>query len=204
MRFPIEVMNPVDHIYSCRGGFRTEKRLVRIAVIENDGELMDWHDRLPYHTEYAGKGKDIRYQTKENVFHGAVTFVSDGLVVHPAVIRDYLMSCIGERDRASASRPMFLRGWKKECRHPYVYRGGPVPFSGSRGRYCYYRHMRSTQEIRFNDGMRDLNDEVLEDYGVAVRYRHRNRGKLPQSWDDYVRQDIRDRNWKRHRLNQWK
>lgn len=59
------------------------------------------------------------------------------------------------------------------------------------------RRIRTTHERRW---VRAWDDE---EFAPKIRAR-RNARNLPDSWDDYVRRDVDDRNWKRHRRHQWK
>jgi len=72
----------------------------------------------------------------------------------------------------------------------YKFRCGPVPHTSNRGRYCWFRRMKTTAEAR----------RALAD-GNLVRAK-RNRRNLPNSYDDVCRHV--ERNWKRHRKTQYK
>lgn len=59
---------------------------------------------------------------------------------------------------------------------------------------------RVTQELRWKDAWNDEENEF-----ARIKYRRRGRKVLPDPWIwDTVREDRRDRNWKRYRRNQWK
>lgn len=64
----------------------------------------------------------------------------------------------------------------------------------------YLRKSRTTQERRAN-GRR--NGQWIEDFCLKMRP-SRNMANLPNSWDDIVRRDLKDRSWKHHRLTQYK
>lgn len=83
----------------------------------------------------------------------------------------------------------------------YEFRRGPVPKIHKRryhrGSYC--RYMRNQQERRENDFL-NYDEDALE-YGIKTRNARKN---LANPWDDFVRADTYNRNWKRQRKTQWK
>lgn len=84
--------------------------------------------------------------------------------------------------------------------HPYRSRLGYPNRSSpgsKRGNYSFWRHPRTTQERRWANAWDD------EEFAPKARGA-RNGHNLPNVWDDIVRQDSEDRNWKRHRKFQWK
>lgn len=72
-------------------------------------------------------------------------------------------------------------------KRPYKFRNGPVPRTGRRSNYGYWRHPKTAQELRNID--------------CFTRAKRKN---IPTSWDDLERGDWRDKNWKRYRKHQWK
>ena len=82
----------------------------------------------------------------------------------------------------------------KSRRTKYRYRLDPVP-----GVHCYKRllgdyHKRpkTRQEIRCNEGIKDLEREYAF---KLVRFR-RNKSNLPTAWDDIVKGEVGSRSWK--------
>lgn len=69
----------------------------------------------------------------------------------------------------------------------YKFRNDPVPRTGRRSNYGYWRHPKTAQELRNID--------------CFTRAKRKN---IPTSWDDLERGDWRDKNWKRYRKHQWK
>lgn len=61
----------------------------------------------------------------------------------------------------------------------------------------YYRRIRTFQERKWANAWDD------EDFEIKVR-KPRNASNLPNSWNDIVRTDFENRNWKRYRKHQWK
>ena len=95
------------------------------------------------------------------------------------------------------------RGWygNPETDVAYEFRCDPVPFIRCRrgpsyGRR-YFKKPRTMQERRAY-----FHDELSE-YGIKIRKR-RAALHIPVWWDDYPRRDFRNKNWKRHRKNQYK
>lgn len=84
--------------------------------------------------------------------------------------------------------------------HPYHSRLGypnrSMPGS-KRGHYSFWRHPHTTQERRWASAW---DDEEFAPKTRGARSGH----NLVNAWDDIVRQDSDDRNWKRHRKFQWK
>ena len=72
---------------------------------------------------------------------------------------------------------------------------GPVPGLFKRSGRRYFRQPRTTQERR-------LSYPVFEDGEVAPR-NSRNSRNLPHAWDDLVRNDNNQRNWKFYRRTRW-
>lgn len=78
---------------------------------------------------------------------------------------------------------------------PSSYRCAPVPGTGVRHSYRWFRHPR-TQAL-----LRDARFAAEDQTEPRMRARL---GRRPTAWDDQSRQDARDRSWKRHRSTQWK
>jgi len=76
----------------------------------------------------------------------------------------------------------------------------PIPYTGKRGWRSHYRHVRTTAEIRENEFLKYDEDSIEYD----VKPRARRTQNVPTVWDDIIRNDYRDHNWKRHRKTQWK
>lgn len=81
-----------------------------------------------------------------------------------------------------------------------VARGMPVPGTGRRGGYCYYRRPSTSSERRLQAAFDEARSEARE-HGAVLRGRRR---QLVSSWDDISRGDVGDRSWKRFRRHQWK
>jgi hypothetical protein len=85
-----------------------------------------------------------------------------------------------------------------QAKYNFIYRETPVPRTGSgkRKRWKfgnYYKTPRYAQEKRWNLAHKEY-----------VRGKRRP-SHLPDTWDDMIRSDIRERkNWKRRRKTQWK
>lgn len=79
-------------------------------------------------------------------------------------------------------------------RYNYRYRLDPVPYTSRRYHFgTWFKKPKTAQEMRWNI--------AHEEY---VRGK-RKKPNLPNSWDDNVRGDVRERkNWKRRRKTQWK
>lgn len=107
----------------------------------------------------------------------------------PACYHDYILrTSIGDN-----IDPADVRAAHRKA-HPYRSRWNR--HSGSkRGSYRWHRRIRTTQERRWTHAWED------EEFAPKVRNR-RNAHNLANAWDDRVRSN--DRNWKRHRANQWK
>lgn len=113
---------------------------------------------------------------------------------YPYILRDDQGNTLVYADLASPRRP-YIGCWALR-RHPQWNGEGPVPgVRKYRGGRRYYRRLRTTNERRQAQRM-DPSD-------VMPRGR-RSARMLPNAWDDYVRGDREDRNWKRHRKHQWK
>ena len=81
------------------------------------------------------------------------------------------------------------------------FRSSPVPGSGKRSPYRWFRAPRTRQELAAHAAFADdLRDEELRLAGLAARAGRRRRP--PTAWDDQVRHV--DRCWKRHRRRQAK
>jgi len=82
-------------------------------------------------------------------------------------------------------------GWKARHQNYPGFRKGPVPYTGGWGRYCWLRHIKTTQERRLNCT-----------YKKYVRAKRKN---LPSYWDDIKRSDTnRTQSWKRSKkCKQW-
>jgi hypothetical protein len=86
----------------------------------------------------------------------------------------------------------------------YRFRDGPVPRTGRHGGGSYFRHPRTTAEIRAWDDALDAADAAAE-YGGTLKLRRRRSAKmLPNAWDDIPRGDHDHRCWKRHRRTQYR
>jgi hypothetical protein len=87
-----------------------------------------------------------------------------------------------------------------ESRHRYVYRCGPVPFTGNsryrRGR-TYYRQPQTLAVNRQAHWVHIENREAP--YPIKGRQRW-----APTSWDDIPPGDISTRTWKQSRRTRWK
>ena len=78
------------------------------------------------------------------------------------------------------------------------YRHDPIPHTGRKGSWCYYRNIKTTQELRINKAHYHEYRE-FECYGFRIRGRRKN---LPDSWWDINRH--LEKCWKRQRKTQWK
>jgi len=81
-------------------------------------------------------------------------------------------------------------GWKRK--YMFKYRIDPVPFTGHYKRGRLFRHIRTTQERRYN---------LSEEHKDYVRGKRR---KLPEAWDDILISSQYNKSWKRHRSTQYK
>lgn len=124
-------------------------------------------------------------------------YIRNGSVVvdhHKYLIVDSFGDAIKPDDIRAAYRDL----------HPYIPKWGGYPNSRSpgrkRGSYRWFRHPRTTQERRWTHAWDD--EEFAPKNGFARRARSAR--NLPEAWDDYVRQDGDNHNWKRHRRTQWK
>jgi hypothetical protein len=87
-------------------------------------------------------------------------------------------------------------------------RGLPVPGTGHSRRRRYggwLRHPRHIGMYRANEALRDDMD-MDEEWSAVVR-RHistKDAHHPPNAWDDLVRADLYDRNWKNFRRTRWK
>lgn len=81
-------------------------------------------------------------------------------------------------------------------RLPHVFRQGPVPGIHKVRAFCYVLRYPKTQQGR-------RLSQVLDDNEPNIRAK-RNLKNLPTAWDDAVRTDHGDRNWKRYRRTQYK
>ena len=78
--------------------------------------------------------------------------------------------------------------------------GLPIPNTGKRGRGNWYRRPHHIASWRDWDNLEDAKAEVASEYGVNLRGKaHRP----PSSWEDRVRADHRNRNWKEFRKTRW-
>lgn len=57
--------------------------------------------------------------------------------------------------------------------------------------------------LRYREDIREIEVEYGINLAWAV-FKPLCNGSIPDPWDDYRRQDIYDRCWKRHRINQWR
>lgn len=82
--------------------------------------------------------------------------------------------------------------WNEDLRP----RGQPIPGTGKRGPYCYYRYPRTQRDRR-------LGYPVYEEGEPPIRGNRIPR-MLPTCWEDLPRRSWRDRSWKRFRDTQWR
>lgn len=136
-------------------------------------------------------------------FRGEIRFFDVcGLRISAKDVEANLLRCRGEweESRAHGERDTLSRRW---CWNQETFRRGPVPLTGSHGGWggafkgpSIFREQKETDFMRF--------DEDCREYGVrprAWRVSH-----LPDGlwWDNWSREQWRDRSWKRHRRHQWK
>jgi len=76
--------------------------------------------------------------------------------------------------------------------------GLPIPFTGKRGRYCYFRHPRNINFRRADEASQA--DMAAEGFFARVE----KKNQPPTNWDDIGRADVDHRSWKRHRKHQWR
>lgn len=71
------------------------------------------------------------------------------------------------------------------------FRNGPVPYTGKRGKYKYFRNVKTTQERRINY--------------AHIEFTRGSRRNLPSSWEDIGRSDMRNKySWKKQKkIKQW-
>lgn len=104
-----------------------------------------------------------------------------------------------------ATQLSIFKRWRNPWRRPadYVFRRDPVPHTRCfRGGNSYFRNVGTFAERRDNDFCND-HDEDAKFYGVRSRAA-RTTGNLPEPWDDILRTDYRNNNWKESRKTQWK
>lgn len=89
-------------------------------------------------------------------------------------------------------------GPRREDEHSLCRGHGPVyGVHKISGRYTYYRHPKTMAAKRAN-GFVDV------EAGEPAPRHKQSPANIPSSWDDFGRNDFRDRSWKRHRAHQWK
>lgn len=84
--------------------------------------------------------------------------------------------------------------------HGRDYRKGPVPGIHRRRRYRALRRMRYMPAKR-ESVFHKTNPDCLE-YGLQIRGK-KSLPNIPDSWDDYIRSSVYDRNWKKFRRTQY-
>ena len=91
---------------------------------------------------------------------------------------------------------------EKGLRYPHtIYRKDPVPGTGNRGGYRWWKHPKTTQEMR--EYYKISTEEA--DTGYPVHYRaKRNPSHLPKVWDDKIQSDWGNHSWKEFRKTQYK
>jgi hypothetical protein len=88
------------------------------------------------------------------------------------------------------------RGLERARRVPYERGDGPVPRTGKcGGSYRWHRRPQTQPERRASQEL------WVDGHFLPVRARRQN---IPNAWDDIVRFDKRNRNWKRYRKTRWK
>lgn len=87
--------------------------------------------------------------------------------------------------------------WCESLYAGYKGRGNTVPDIGRRRshRGTYYRHPATIAECQINQ---------IVDWDEPQARPNRALSNLPNAWDDYVRSDHKNRNWKRFRQTQYK
>jgi hypothetical protein len=139
--------------------------------------------------------------TRFERFHGEIRFFDVcGFRISSRDVEANLKRCRDERaSRKPARRHDRARRWKWDAG---TFRRGPVPLTGyGRGGNAFvgpaiFREQKDSDFLRF--------DEDCLEHGV--RPRGWRRAYLPAHlwWDNWSREQWRDRSWKRHRRNQWK
>jgi hypothetical protein len=93
------------------------------------------------------------------------------------------------------------KAWDKKRWGKYEFRNGPVKgTSRKRAHRGSYMRTPKTKQERSEVSLFESYEE-LKDLNIRIRGRRKH---LPTNWDDMIRADYYDRNWKRHRKTQYK
>ena len=93
-----------------------------------------------------------------------------------------------------------VKVWR--VRRPHVFRLGPVPGIRSRWGGSWYRHPRTTAEIRAGAAWAEEAREIEAEFGIRPKGRVRD---VPVAWDDIGRsRGWRVKSWKEYRSTQHK
>lgn len=90
-------------------------------------------------------------------------------------------------------------------RKNYVFRKGSVPCIGKkRGQMKHlFRHPKTFQEIKNSYSIENFNSKYENEFFIKIRP-NRNSSNLPDLYDDLIRKNYKEKNWKRYRKTQWK
>jgi len=137
------------------------------------------NERRNYTLQHWDKERESWGSWDTPCFFNYVAYLNDDKLITP----DTLVGLRRKRDEE----------WELEWRK----RRNWNPWSKRRFRSRYHRGVRTMNEKRQVEACE------LDEFSPKVRCR-RNAANLPNSWDDYMRSDLRNNNWKKHRKTQWK
>lgn len=95
---------------------------------------------------------------------------------------------------------LFMR-WHGRKHFKLEYRCDPIPYTGKKTPYRFYRRFLSFTERKWNCAHQELEHEFGINNLVRKKRSYKN---IPDPWDDIPRTDFKEKSWKRYRKHQWK